>query len=167
MRRTLVPLAIAVLLALSSTGQAADQKALEYEKAIERFQFYNACQPMVLAVGHNAAAGRIGVKKKALHAAVESRLRAARLYTDSPTSEGSAALTVKVDVVGEAFDISVQYIKVLTDEFGTRVPSMAWGTSSFGTHGRDATGLVAYVSEHLDKFLAAYLRVNEDDCHPR
>ena len=122
---------------------------------------------MAFVVGHNAAAGGIGVKKKALHAAVESRLRAARLYADSITSENPVALTVDVSVVGEAFDTSVGYIKILTDEFGTRAPAMAWQTSSFGTHGRDATYLVASVSEHLDEFLAAYLRVNEEDCRPR
>ena len=77
MRRVLAPLALAALLAPAAAGQDAG-----IEPSIKRFQLFNACRPMRLVVerlGDDAT--EIGLKKEALQAAAESRLRAARLYT--------------------------------------------------------------------------------------
>ena len=35
---------------------------------------------------------------------------------------------------------------------------------STGTHGGDAGFILSAVSQHLDKFLVEYLRVNEENC---
>ena len=41
---------------------------------------------------------------------------------------------------------------------------VTWQSGSTGTHGTDSSFILSNVSRHLDKFLAEYLRVNEEDC---
>ena len=65
----LIPLAAA----LPTAGQDAPNR-------VDRFQLFNECRPMGLAVeSQPEKASRIGLKKDAIRAAAESRLRAARL----------------------------------------------------------------------------------------
>ena len=109
-------------------------------------------------------AAAIGLTEGALQATAESRLRAARLDTEDATKAGLAYLYVNVNVTGRAVGVSVQYNKFLTDEFGKAAPASTWHTGSTGTHGGDASYIVSNLSQHLDRFLAAYLRVNEEAC---
>ena len=39
-----------------------------------------------------------------------------------------------------------------------------WDIGSFGTHGGNAGYILQSVSEHLDRFVLEYLRVNEAAC---
>ena len=60
----------------------------------------------------------------------------------------------------------MKYLKSLYDPVSGRTSSLAttWESGSFGTHGDDPGFIVQSLSEHLDKFLVEYLRVNEEDC---
>ena len=156
----LIPLAAALWLAApSASGQDS------VDRRIERFDLFNACRPMRLVVESlHAAAKDIGLTKERLRVAAESRLRAARMYTDSHDAADFSYLYVKVGVTKRAFDIDVSYSKWLSDEFGRSGRAKTWERGSFGTHGGDASRLVFQVSEHLDEFIAAYLRINEASC---
>ena len=132
----------------------------------ERFRLFNACNHMNLVVEHlNDDAAAIGLTEDALQTAAESRLRAARLYTDDSKRALWSYLYVRVTVSGLAFSLSVKYNKMMTDDFGRAGSVPTWETGSAGRHGRDAGYIVSALSQHLDKFLAAYLRVNEAACN--
>ena len=67
-------------------------------------------------------------------------------------------------MVGPAFTISLEYWKEVYDVFGRTGAAATWSRRGSGTHGRDSSYIVAGLSELLDVFLSAYLRVNEEAC---
>ena len=160
MRTILALLPFAALLGPSSS-------ALGSASRLERFELFNACRPMRLLVESlpDAAEG-IGLARETPQAAAESRLRAARLYTEDYEKADFSFLYVNVNVVGRAFHISVEYHKTVTDEFGQSGGAITWKTGSTGTHGGNGGYIVSALSQYLDEFLAAYLRVNGSACGP-
>ena len=148
MRRALVLLPLAALLSPAASGQ-------DVASHIERFELFNACRPMVLVVEDlSDDADKIALSRESL--------RAARLYTEDMESADFASLYVNVSVVGRAFHISVWYRKMVTDSFGVFGTATTWQSISMATG--DAGYIVSSLSQHLDEFLAAYLRVNEAAC---
>lgn len=150
-----------LLLAPAAGGQDTKRK-------IERFELFNSCRPVYLSIESlDSDAADIGLTVEAVQAAAESRLRAARLYTDSleeiAWTDGSL-LSVTVSTGTSAFSVSVEYYKAVTDSFGEDGIAVTWSTASHGTHGGSANFIMSSLSQHLDKFLAAYLRVNEAAC---
>ena len=130
---------------------------------LKAFELFNNCQPMRLLVeGLHDDAKRIGLTEGRLVAAVESRLRSARLYVED--DPWAAVLYVNVHVVGPAYTTSVEYYKLVVDAFGNVGEARTWTTGGAGTHGRDPSFVVAGLAEYLDRFLVAYLRVNESAC---
>ena len=84
---------------------------------------------------------------------------------------GEPFLYVDISVVSLAFDVEVgfrRFVKVqLTVPEGMDPlvgPATTWRTGSTGTHGRDASYILSSVSQHVDKFIDEYLRVNADAC---
>ena len=108
----------------------------------------------------------IGLARETLQAAAESRLRAARLYTEDHEKADFSSLYVNVNVVGLACSISVEYNKTVTDAFGQSGEAITWITRGTGTHGGNGGYIVSTLSQYLDEFLAAYLRVNGSACGP-
>ena len=158
MGRILAGLALAALMVPAIAGQGTSNRS-------ERFRLFNACRPMRLAVEQlNDDAANIGLTRETLQAAAESRLRAARLYTEDPTRADFAYLYVNVNVTGRAFNISLGYSKWVTDEFGQTSTAQTWHTGGTGTLGGDTGHVVSSLSRELDTFLAAYLRINEEAC---
>ena len=153
-------LGLLALVAVTATGQDADS-------ARKRFELFNNCQPMRLVVeGLPDAAADIGLTKERLVLAAESRLRGSRLYT----AEGYGAyLYLRVNVVGRAFNIALEYRKNVGDLASGEVGlATTWHAGGAGMHG--ATGaefIVSGVSRNLDQFLTEYLRVNEAACSSR
>ena len=110
--------------------------------------------------------GDLGLTKETVENAVESRLRAARLFTKDSSSEGLGQyLNVAITGVGPAFGLVLRLKRQLTDT-GFDLPGVVsiWETSSVGTHGGDGHYILGALSEYLDEFLAKYLRVNEEAC---
>ena len=137
----------------------------EQGNGIERFELFNACRPMRLIIEElDSDANSIGLTEAMLQAAVESRLRAARLYTENRGPSDGARLYVNIKVVGPAFGFSLDYGKRVSDRFGLSSLATTWDISVTGTHGRDAGYIVNSLSQKIDMFLAAYLRVNESAC---
>lgn len=114
--------------------------------------------------GLNEDAGAIGLAIGALQAAAESRLRAARIYTKERVEARFAYLYTNVTVTGRAFSVSLAFNKVATDIFGHTSVAITWNAGATGTHGGDAGYVVSSLSQQLDRFLAAYLRVNDKAC---
>ena len=158
MRWGLALLPLAALLTEAAPGQ-------DVASRIERFWLFNACRPMELVVEElGDEEYEIGLTLGNLKAATARRLRAARLYTEDPEKADFAYLDVYVNVFGPAYTILVEYKKKVADAFGQAGKAVTWNTGSTGTHGKDAGFIVSSLSQHLDRFLAAYLRVNEEAC---
>ena len=142
--------------------------AVNGQDTLERFQLFNNCRPMLLVVERlpdNAA--EIGLTEERLQVTAESRLRSARLYTEDFLAAGFSRLYINVNILTSAFNVSVEYGKTVTDEFGLEYLATTWDRATVGTHGRRGSNyIVSTLSEHLDTFLAAYLRVNEAACAP-
>lgn len=156
-----VCMSIALALALSlvaphSTGETA-------EETLDRFMLFSNCSPVTLVVERlHSDASKIGLTKESLEIAVESRLRSARLYSPELLTP---RLYLNVSTVDSAFSISLEYSKLLYDDF-TNSSNLAttWDTGSTGTHGGDASYVLSVVSEAVDRFLVEFLRVNEEAC---
>ena len=152
-----------VLLAIVATPQADRALAQESEvNPTDRFQLFNECRPMSLIVeGLPTAAAEIGLNKASIQAAVESRLRSARLYSEDRVPY----LYVAVNVVEMAFNISLDYNKLVDDPASDVTgPAALWKSSALGTHGGDSSYILSSISGIMDGFLVEYLRVNESAC---
>ena len=139
----------------------------------DRFMLFNACRPMELVVEDLPSdAQAVGLTRERIHLAAESRLRSARLYTDSAEKANRAYLYININLVGRAHNIIVKYEKWVTDlATNSNGHATTWNTGSTGTHRQD-TGfssdfIIQGLSRHLDRFLAGYLRVNESACDTR
>ena len=131
-------------------------------EGLARFQLLNECKPMGLVVNSlppDAAA--LNLTRERIRTLAESRLRAARLFSDDLVP----FLQVDVRVLGLAFAIEISFYKVLYDPVSNEAwPGETWRNSTIGTHGRDGDYIVQATSERMDRFLVEYLRVNEDAC---
>ena len=106
-------------------------------------------------------AAEIGLTESSIRAAAESRLRSARLYSEA----SDQYLYVNVNVAGHAFGVSLEYKKRVLDPLsGLGGLATTWNSGSTGTHGRDSGFILSGVSQHLDRFLVEFLRVNEAAC---
>ena len=135
----------------------------------DAFDLWNECAPIWLVVeGLSDGAADIDLTEERIQTLAESRLRAARLY-------GEAALRVYLYVrvgvlVSEnrrsgAFNVEVVFKKYLRDGVSEQNGYAAtWEAGHYGTHGGDAGYIMQIVSEHLDRFILEYLRVNETAC---
>lgn len=134
--------------------------------AVDRFGLLNECRPMKLAVEQQSDdAKKIGLTRERLRFAVESRMRSARLYADSSSEASAAFLHINVNVVRSAFMVNVAYWKRVWDPVSEVLHSaVTWQSGSTGTHANDGGYIVQSLSEHVDRFLVEYLRVNKKDC---
>ena len=146
---------------LALVGVAAAQAQPE---KTDRFDLFTGCKSLaVLVEGMEAAEADIGLTEQMLHVAAESRLRAARLYAEKNDPYGPT-LYVNALVIGPAYSVSVSLQKVVRDQSGSVGEATTWDSAGAGTHGRDPLSILSHVSEYLDRFMAAYLRVNQEAC---
>ena len=164
---------VLLLLAVASPLWGGPQEAEgELVARVARFTLFDACRPMSLVVEQlDSDAEQIALTETSLRNAAESRLRSAGLYSDDSTlSEDSvlrSLLYLNVNILDRAFGISLEFSKVVVDLFGRSGRATTWSSGATGMHGRNATFVVNGVSQQLDKFLTAYLRVNEEACDER
>lgn len=129
-----------------------------------RFQLFANCEPMNLVVWMSPKAKEIGLTETSVRAAVESRLRTARLYD----AKSIFSLATTVDVQEKAFTVRVEYLKIfqdtLTDKYGHAI---SWFDGAIGTHGGDPSFILNSIPNYVDTFLVEYLRVNEEACAKR
>ena len=132
--------------------------------AYDRFELFNECRPMDLTVEDyedDAGWTDIGLTVDRIQTMAESRLRAARLYDATVLPY----LDVNVHVARGGFSLRVNYRKRLYDPVSDEsFYATTWTIGGTGTHSGDAGFILQSLSEHLDGFILAYLRVNEDAC---
>ena len=151
-----------VLLAILAASQA-DRALAQEVSSLDRFKLFNECRPMHLILESLPAdAAEIDLAEASIQVAVESRLRSARLYDSELTGP---YLYVNVNVVGRAFNTSLEYNKPVHD-LASDVTGVAstWDIGFTGTHGGGSNYILSTISELMDRFLVEYLRVNEAAC---
>ena len=142
-----------------------------------RFVYWTGCSPLRLVVVMDSEdAVRMGLTEEVVATAVRSRLRAARLYTDTDNRE-VPSLVIHVSVVnsqrrpGGAFVVDVALSKHLYDPLsGLSFPAQTNDLtgllySKFGLHSGNAAFILSGIAQAMDGFLDAYLRVNEPACY--
>jgi len=168
MRLAMTTLA-AVLAVTPIPARAQEDDARERR---EQFQLFTNCARVVADVYLRFAEDSEveGLTEERLRRAIDSRLRAARLFESRDSAlhrsgTGWTVLEAWVTVVGRAFHVEVQHRKVLSDPLTSQAGiATTWKRSTTGTHGDDGEYVVGPVSRHLDEFLDEYLRVNESAC---
>ena len=152
-------------LSIFATESVAATAAQKREKR-NRFALFAECRPMGLIVESLPSdAEKIGLTEESIQAAVESRLRSARLYSSRLVRH---YLYINVNVVGRAYAISVQFNKEVRDLFSKiNYLTATWNIGSTGTHGNSAAYILSNISQQLDRFLVEFLRVNEKACQKR
>ena len=176
-------LASAALLALASATAGAqppdpdrseqrerDRAArIERIQQRERFDLFNDCEPMRLII-LNSSGNLItvpGSRINAVQNAAESRLRAARLFTDALDSDLPSLFVAVVpdfrsDLVSR-YVVRISYSKPLRDPAtGLTHVTSTWQKER--TAPDDDPAILNSLSQLLDQFLAAYLRVNAEAC---
>lgn len=132
----------------------------------ERFALWTGCQtlwPLTLVDPKDDSF------EESVTAAVESRLRGARLYGDLTNSETSnQILRIVVNRGSGLYSISVGLQKTLFDPL-SRLRSRVYGDYRGGAgYGSFGSGPPEYIrsvlADHLDRFIADYLRVNAGAC---
>ena len=152
---------LAFVVIVSALG-IAQESEMTSEERFARFRLFDDCRPMsVLVETLPSAAQEIGLTEYSLRAAIESRLRAARLFDD----EASSYLYLNVNVVGRAVGINLEYNKPVCDSASANCfPASTWRLGSTGTHGNNDGYIRSAVSEYMDTFILEYMRVNEEAC---
>ena len=137
----------------------------ETDYDLDRFRLYAHCDPMAFYQnGVPPELLEIGLTEESLQAAVESRLRAARLY--DPTS--ATRLNLYLNAVGRGTWMNLEFRKLVFDRNSRSAHWAAtWIHGGGGTYGNDAGDILSLVSTLMDKFLVEYLRVNEEACERR
>ncbi len=119
----------------------------------------------VMVVGLDAEARSIGLTRDRIQTRAELRLRSAGLTPGNDFSKNGTALHVNVNVIGDAFSIAVEYkrrVEFTTGNRRYRHVAMAWDSGTTGTHSRTgAVYIMNALDRQLDKFLNAYLKVNQ------
>ena len=154
--------------ATQSEGASAEAFLENYLEASGRFALFTGCRSMYLGVNDLSQDARsIGLSVERIRHSAESRLRSAKLFRspNSPWSKDIYNLSISINVVGMAFNISVAFKKPVFDSrSGLSKSAITWDRASAGTHGRDASFIISALSEHIDAFIVEYLRVNEQEC---
>ena len=194
--RKILVLAVALAAACWTGRAAAQESSMELR---DRFELFNECRPLqldspdfLLADGRETAE-EIGLTNEHIRALVEGRLRAARLFSASPSAgfgfqnskywpfSGAAGkpvldlsvLLTPADVAAagigdlDDFRVLLRFWKYLYDEVSDRSRYMTtWeiGGRSYQSHDGDAGSILHRVSQLLDHFIGEYLRVNEAAC---
>ena len=165
---------LTALIVLGAADVIAQETEYTVEQQIERFQLFTGCAPMRLLVeGLPPGAGQIGLTEGAITRAVESRLRSARLYTSDGEYFNYYTLYVQVGVLdlegrwrSLPYSVDIYFQQRL---YNSRVEhtgtAKTWHTGSYGQGGSQF--ILGSISEHMDKFLTEYLRVNEAACNTR
>ena len=158
-----------------SAGFTPEEIRQRREAEGRRFELFNACQQLDYGVGFSLPDDKslpAGLTEKAISDAVESRMRAARLYD----SDASSSLFVYINLfessvgdrhVGWVYATNVRFRKRVTDE-ASRIRRWAstWEGGSFGTAPDSELegAILGNVRGYMDEFLTEYLRVNEKAC---
>ena len=137
----------------------------------DRFNFFNACEGMAYHVsisgeGSNDSA----LRDSEVENAIESRLRAARIFEGDSQKAAKSYFNVYVTLAGSAASLGVGFEKPgFVDPYSRHRMAQfprgmeTWQKGWFVQGGFRSGEFLAQLSKYLDEFIASYLRVNSDE----
>ena len=143
----------------------AEQEEFDAAAAmVDKFKLFDGCRPMELMVSLYPDVNEIGLTEESLRIIAESKLRAAHLYAPDAVSIFHVYVET-LDGASASFIAGAKYYKQVLD-LGSNVSNLAtmWESGDLGTHDDDKGFILTAVAEHVDEFLADYLRVNDPLC---
>ena len=156
----------------SGTWTPEQQRQVEkgaLDQIQDRFELFAGCSPVGVTVEKLSDDGKkIGLTVGDLQAAIESRLRAARIY--NANKPAVPYLRIVVVVQGPSFAATVSFRKLLVDQTHTQLPGPAttWVGGYVGTHGSRGHEaghfILSSLSQVMDRFIAEYLEINDSAC---
>ena len=167
--RTLIFLGVSWIALLGhNPAQAADVLDISADGR-SPFSLYNRCTGLNLLVGDMSRdADRMGLTQTAVVAAVESRLRGARLMSDESTGE---VLSVGIQVMALRTGREVVFLTELSldrfmedNGFGRARMMTAWSDGSIGISDWTDQFVMGSLSKVIDRFVSSYLRANGAVC---
>ena len=168
---------LAVIGLFLSASVLADEGVTRYE----RFQLWNSCAPVRLAVSLTGNFSNVELTKETFEIMARGRLRAARIYSSDKGYNGTLLLTLSINLGRESnFVAMLEVEKLLTDIYEYEIdtienrkkkgtgpvfyPAITWQTFSYGTYGNFPDAIVSTSSQHVDRFVDEYLRINSSAC---
>ena len=173
-------LALALILlgaALPAAAQDTEaERAAEFWAEVDPFQLFSACAPLRPIV-YNALRLADDEFANLVRQMVETRLRAARIYSDRADAVFGSTPQLRVTIrvwdgavpfLGTGvFSVRVEFRKPVRDAFGTDGYAVTWEQDWIDTVTRDRPAqdhVLPAASELIDRFVAAYLRANAAAC---
>ncbi|MYD86624.1 MAG: hypothetical protein F4137_23350 [Acidobacteria bacterium] len=127
-----------------------------------RFRLFTECSTLFALVSVEGSASEIEDRVRTL---LESRLRAARLYTDDQTGMPFLSVSVHSLELYPVYSLSLELFKPVRDwASGLEYGVVTWRKTGVGIYGRRPDVILQSVSEYVDEFILEYLRANEDFC---
>lgn len=148
------------------------------------FWFWNGCAPFSHRVHVLPADNEIRLQRVAVESAIESRLQAAKVYTDA-VAGATLYLYVNLeqyapqlrpspwtrpgDDPAQSFEVELHFRKRVSDAYGNTGFARTWHSFPWrrGSHGGRASEVMEAVRRELDEFMNDYLRVNAPACEAR
>ena len=165
---TVIMLLVSTLFGIETSFAETDQNLeAKLEQEMQRFELFANCKSVILIVEDLPKdAQKIQLTTHDIRMAVESRLRAARIYG---FENMGPMLGVTVNIVGPAFGIATELNKYVYDGISQSYGyATTWSRRMTGTHGRTGGEYVlSLVGRMMDEFLTQYLRANEKACEQK
>ena len=163
--------ALALCHVVSGQDQETDEWSTNYVAARDMFDFFNSCEGMTYNVRTSGKASNdSALSESDIANAVESRLRAARIFRENAQGAKSSYFNVYVTLAGNAVSLHVGFEKPgFADPYSThrlfQFPRgmETWSKSWLVQGGYRSGDVLAQLSKYLDEFIVNYLRVNSDE----
>lgn len=155
---------------LAAAPLQADTKA---EEARMRFAYWTGCSPLKLFVSVPSVEA-MGLTEAAVGTAVRSRLRAARIYTDTDNVEIPLLVTAVgvyplegQQIAGGAFHVRLSLYKHIYDPLSglsSYAETSIFPAQRIGIHDGKAAFILSVIARMMDSFIDDYLRINDPAC---
>ena len=169
-------LILVAALALCQVASGQDEKTDEWwanyvAAARDMFDFFNACEGMAYHVSLSGKRSNdSALSESEIANAIESRLRAARIFEEDAQKAAKSYFNVHLTLAGSAASLDIGFEKpgFVDPYFRHRILQVprgmeTWQKSWVVQGGFRSGDVLAQLSKYLDEFIVNYLRVNSDD----
>ena len=137
----------------------------------DMFELFNACEGMAYHVSVSGEGSHDSAPRDSeIENAIESRLRAARIFEEDPQGAAKSYFNVYVILVGTAASLHIGFQKPgFVDPYSKHRMAQfprgmeTWRKDWLVQGGYRSGDLLAQLSKYLDEFIASYLRVNSEE----
>ena len=156
-------LSIAALAVVVAAAQPRPEFGGPVVSSVERFNLYTGCAPVevVAELSERDAARPARLTRDAIGAVAYERLEAAGLLETGAAHK----LNLGVGVMGGTLTMWVRFLKPLHDPLAAQTRHAAtWIRFTSGAHLGQTQAILDTLGQHVDTFITAYRRINQEAC---